>query len=402
MGKHSSGHDQKRHKTVKTKGLQKLKWFCQMCQKQCRDQHGFKCHLTSEAHQRQLLLFAENKNEYMKEFNREFETAFLKILKSTYGTKRVRANDVYQDYIRDKSNVHMNATSWHTLTGFINYLAKTGKARIDENEKGWWIQYIDQGAELRKKMILEKAKIEKDDEERERELFLKRAEREKKESEEKSGDATEGAKEFSKPEGELLKFKLSLQPSSSKEIKVVKPTVDKAFMSSSSKSKKSSSSNETSTKRSVFEEIMEIEAQKKDKKFKKYHGINEKSMPPKNSKGKGKSNSGSGEATESKKEAKGGTAVKVRHILCEKQSKILEALAKLESGMKFNEVAAQYSEDKARSGGDLGWMTRGSMVGPFQDAAFALTKSTVDKPIYTNPPVKTKFGYHIIMIEGKK
>lgn len=52
--------------------------------------------------------------------------------------------------------------------------------------------------------------------------------------------------------------------------------------------------------------------------------------------------------------------------------------------------------------GDLGWMTRGSMVGPFQDAAFALSKSTVDKPIYTDPPVKTKFGYHIIMIEGKK
>jgi len=41
-------------------------------------------------------------------------------------------------------------------------------------------------------------------------------------------------------------------------------------------------------------------------------------------------------------------------------------------------------------------------VGPFQEAAFALTPSTVDKPIYTDPPVKTKFGYHIIMIEGKK
>lgn len=52
--------------------------------------------------------------------------------------------------------------------------------------------------------------------------------------------------------------------------------------------------------------------------------------------------------------------------------------------------------------GDLGWMTRGSMVGPFQDAAFALTTSTVDKPNYTDPPVKTKFGYHIIMVEGKK
>lgn len=40
----------------------------------------------------------------------------------------------------------------------------------------------------------------------------------------------------------------------------------------------------------------------------------------------------------------------MRHILCEKQSKALEALEKLKNGMKFNEVAAQYSEDKARQG----------------------------------------------------
>ncbi|XP_067123150.1 peptidyl-prolyl cis-trans isomerase NIMA-interacting 4-like, partial [Centruroides vittatus] len=97
-----------------------------------------------------------------------------------------------------------------------------------------------------------------------------------------------------------------------------------------------------------------------------------------------------------------GNAVKVRHILCEKQSKALEAMEKLKSGMKFNEVASQYSEDKARQGGDLGWMTRGSMVGPFQDAAFALPVSTLQNPTYTDPPVKTKFGYHIIMVEGKK
>lgn len=52
--------------------------------------------------------------------------------------------------------------------------------------------------------------------------------------------------------------------------------------------------------------------------------------------------------------------------------------------------------------GDLGWMTRGSMVGPFQDAAFALSVSNLQNPVYTDPPVKTKFGYHIIMVEGKK
>lgn len=40
----------------------------------------------------------------------------------------------------------------------------------------------------------------------------------------------------------------------------------------------------------------------------------------------------------------------MRHILCEKQSKILEAMEKLKSGTRFNEVATNYSEDKARQG----------------------------------------------------
>ena len=46
--------------------------------------------------------------------------------------------------------------------------------------------------------------------------------------------------------------------------------------------------------------------------------------------------------------------------------------------------------------------TRGAMVGPFQDAAYALSVSTMGNPVYTNPSVKTKFGYHINMVEGKK
>ncbi|KAK3603724.1 hypothetical protein CHS0354_023337 [Potamilus streckersoni] len=118
--------------------------------------------------------------------------------------------------------------------------------------------------------------------------------------------------------------------------------------------------------------------------------------------GKGGKSKGAEGGEAQPKQAKGGTAVKVRHILCEKQSKALEAIEKLKAGMKFNEVASQYSEDKARQGGDLGWMTRGSMVGPFQDAAFELPNSTIDRPVYTDPPVKTKFGYHVIMVEGKK
>lgn len=97
-----------------------------------------------------------------------------------------------------------------------------------------------------------------------------------------------------------------------------------------------------------------------------------------------------------------GRVKKVRHILCEKQSKCLEALEKIKNGSKFDDIARQYSEDKARQGGDLGWQIRGQMVGPFQDAAFALPVSTLASPVYTDPPVKTNFGYHIIMVEGKK
>ncbi|KAJ1310860.1 hypothetical protein OPQ81_009378 [Rhizoctonia solani] len=96
------------------------------------------------------------------------------------------------------------------------------------------------------------------------------------------------------------------------------------------------------------------------------------------------------DAGDSKGKLKPATAVNVRHILCEKQSRALEALQKIQEGQRFDKVAQEYSEDKAKSGGSLGWMTRGSMVGPFQDAAFALTPSTLDKPILS-PLVAVKF-----------
>jgi len=101
------------------------------------------------------------------------------------------------------------------------------------------------------------------------------------------------------------------------------------------------------------------------------------------------------------KTLKSATAINVRHILCEKHSRATEALGLIQAGQRFDKVAQEFSEDKAKAGGSLGWMTRGSMVGPFQDAAFALEPSTVDKPILS-PLVKTNFGYHIIMVEGRR
>lgn len=125
-------------------------------------------------------------------------------------------------------------------------------------------------------------------------------------------------------------------------------------------------------------------------------------MAPKKQPSKGSDGKAKDDGKKTKDKAGTGTSVKVRHILCSKQSKALEAIARLNNGEKFNVVASEMSEDKAKSGGDLGWQVRGQMVGPFQEAAFNLPKSTIASPVFTTEPVKTVHGYHVIMVEDKK
>ena len=84
---------------IKAKGLQKLRWYCEMCQKQCRDENGFKCHQTSDSHLRQMRIFAENPGAVMHGYSAEFEKNFLDSLSRRHGTKRVYANVAYQEYI---------------------------------------------------------------------------------------------------------------------------------------------------------------------------------------------------------------------------------------------------------------------------------------------------------------
>ncbi|TVY86944.1 Peptidyl-prolyl cis-trans isomerase [Lachnellula willkommii] len=114
-------------------------------------------------------------------------------------------------------------------------------------------------------------------------------------------------------------------------------------------------------------------------------------------KGKGKEDTS---AEEKGGKVKGAQQINVRHILCEKHGKKEEALEKLRGGAKFDEVAREFSEDKARVGGLLGWKTRGDLDPTFEAAAFELEASTTASPKYVE--VKTGFGYHIIMVEGRK
>jgi len=93
---------------------------------------------------------------------------------------------------------------------------------------------------------------------------------------------------------------------------------------------------------------------------------------------------------------RGVLSVHVRHILCEKQSKLLEAKSRIDSGQDFAAVAREMSEDKARAGGDLGWIMRGKMVKEFEDVVFSLAVGAVSQPF------KTCHGWHIAKCEGTK
>ena len=81
------------------------------------------------------------------------------------------------------------------------------------------------------------------------------------------------------------------------------------------------------------------------------------------------SDSASGGGGKGKKSG-AGTAVKARHILCEKHSKAMEALGKLKEGQKFSEVASAYSEDKARQGVSLLFVKCETRMNPLRLVTF--------------------------------
>ncbi|MGA7617696.1 MAG: peptidylprolyl isomerase [Thermoanaerobaculia bacterium] len=95
----------------------------------------------------------------------------------------------------------------------------------------------------------------------------------------------------------------------------------------------------------------------------------------------------------------------VEHILIKPEpndaaarQKAEEIVQKLRNGASFAELAKQYSADpgSAAKGGDVGWITKGQTVKPFEDAAFSLPIGTI------SDPVKSQFGYHIIKVDERR
>jgi peptidyl-prolyl cis-trans isomerase C len=90
--------------------------------------------------------------------------------------------------------------------------------------------------------------------------------------------------------------------------------------------------------------------------------------------------------------------VRARHILVKEKAEAEAVIAELQGGADFAELAKKRSTGPSGpNGGDLGYFPRGAMVPAFENAAFALEAGS-----FTQTPVQTQFGWHIILVEEKR
>jgi peptidyl-prolyl cis-trans isomerase C len=86
---------------------------------------------------------------------------------------------------------------------------------------------------------------------------------------------------------------------------------------------------------------------------------------------------------------------KARHILVENEADAKEIIVKLKKGEKFEELAKASKDPGSKDhGGDLDWNQPGGFVKPFSDAMMKLEKGK-----YTETPVQSQFGWHVIQLD---
>ncbi|MGI9213309.1 MAG: peptidylprolyl isomerase [Methylococcaceae bacterium] len=90
---------------------------------------------------------------------------------------------------------------------------------------------------------------------------------------------------------------------------------------------------------------------------------------------------------------------KASHILVETEKQARDLIGKLQKGGKFADLAKKNSKDPGskNNGGDLGWFSPQQMVAPFSAAVTALANGE-----FSQEPVKTQFGWHVIMREDSR
>lgn len=134
------------------RGKDKLKFYCQMCEKQCRDAKGFKCHCDSPSHNKMMELYLQHEDEFVEKFSKEFQKSFLECLKRHFGSKKVLASIAYNELINDNANhIHLNSTRWETLEDFISQLGKSSICLVEDSPKGLMVQFIERDQNILRK-----------------------------------------------------------------------------------------------------------------------------------------------------------------------------------------------------------------------------------------------------------
>jgi DNA/RNA-binding protein KIN17 len=221
-------------KGMKSSGLKRLRWYCQMCEKQCSDENSFKSHCRSEKHIRNMAAFRDNAEEYMDHFSDEFQASYIEILRRRSINAYIDANSVYQELIANKSHIHMNATKWDTLSSFVQYLGKHHIAEVERDEKAekWLIKYIDKTKRYHSdssKQQHERHII--DNSTREQYIEKQLNAMKQKQQEHPDGSDTSQATELNKSAQQQIKLSLSSVPSTSTSSNI---STDKLSLSSSS------------------------------------------------------------------------------------------------------------------------------------------------------------------------
>ncbi|CAK7204141.1 hypothetical protein SEUCBS139899_006895 [Sporothrix eucalyptigena] len=177
---------------MKAKGLTRLRWYCQICERALRDENAFKQHTLSESHVRNMLAVGSDPRKVINEYSDRFLKDFIQLLRTGHGEKQVQINHFYQEFIAKRDHIHMHSTKWSSLTEFAKYLGREGICRVEENEKGIFISWIDTSPEAlkRQEALRRKEAQDRGDEEWEQRMLKAQIER-----------ATQAAKERKKHDG---------------------------------------------------------------------------------------------------------------------------------------------------------------------------------------------------------
>ncbi|KAL7931233.1 domain of Kin17 curved DNA-binding domain-containing protein [Trichoderma chlorosporum] len=216
MPKAEVGSTKHLNNKLKSKGLQRLRWYCQVCEKQCRDANGFKMHTQSESHVRQMLVVGEDPKKFINQYSDEFLKDFLQLLRTAHGEKQVQINQFYQEYIANKEHIHMNATKWPSLTEFAKHLGKEGICRVEETEKGLHISWIDNSPDAlrRQEALRRKEAQDQGDEEIEQRMIREQIKRAQQSAGKRDGEGEDESedRELKRQDGEKIKLSFGAKP----------------------------------------------------------------------------------------------------------------------------------------------------------------------------------------------